>query len=284
MRVLITGLNGFTGKHLKARLQSFGHEIYGLNVDLCDAEAVKYEVKRVNPEWVAHLAAMPFITHHNIHEIYNVNLLGTHNLLSALEKNAPAVKSILLASSGNIYGNSGQASSADEETMPTPANDYSVSKLSMEYMSKLWNDKLPIFIVRPFNYTGIGQNEGFVIPKIVAHFIKKAPNIELGNINVLREFNDVRFVADIYSKLLTLNPITNTINVCTGKVYSLKDVINQCTSITRHEIEIKINQNFIRPNEMPKLSGNNMKLKTLLKTWKDYSLDETLAWMLNNHD
>ena len=82
----------------------------------------------------------------------------------------------------------------------------------------LWMDKLPIFIVRPFNYTGRGQDKKFVVPKIIDHFREKKTFIELGNIDVLREFNDIRFVSDIYTKLLVTPPIGKIINICTKQI------------------------------------------------------------------
>ena len=113
-------------------------------------------------------------------------------------------------------------------------------------MARLWFNKLPIFIVRPFNYTGVGQTELFLIPKIVSHFKSKKDIIELGNTSVWREFNDVRAVANKYLLLLELAPVGQTINVCTGNMYSLSEVVETATKITGCNIDIKINPSFVR--------------------------------------
>jgi nucleoside-diphosphate-sugar epimerase len=280
MRILITGLIGFTGHYLCEKMKELGYEVFNLESNLCHIDDVCAEVKKVNPDVVAHLAAVSFVAHANINEMYNVNLLGTHNLLVALEKYAPQVKSILLASSGNIYGNSTVQGLINEEVNPLPANDYAVSKLSMEYMAKLWIQRLPLFIVRPFNYTGIGQDVKFVIPKIVSHFVNKKPKIELGNIHVFREFNDVRFIVDVYSKLLLKCPVGDIFNICSGRVYSLQDILTICCEVTNHKMEIEVNPDFVRKNEVEKLVGDNQKLRKLLGSWQDYTIQETLEWML----
>ncbi|WET42748.1 GDP-mannose 4,6-dehydratase [Citrobacter enshiensis] len=138
----------------------------------------------------------------------------------------------MLASSANVYGN-GTAGKLSESTVVNPANDYAVSKLAMEYMSHLWMDKLPIFITRPFNYTGVGQTDNFLLPKIVKHFKAKSPTIELGNIDVWRDFTDVRALSKAYVKLLHAKPFGEVINICSGRTYSLRKVIELCEKNNR---------------------------------------------------
>lgn len=279
MRTLVTGLNGFTGRYIQLELEAHGHTVVGLNSDLTDPDAVSKEITQVQPEMVLHLAGIAFVGHGNANAFYDVNLIGTHNLLAALAENAPNVVSILLASSANIYGNSTEEL-ISEDTTPNPANDYAVSKLSMESMASLWSEKLPLFIVRPFNYTGVGQDDKFLIPKIVSHFKDKKQVIELGNLDVWREFGDVRSVANIYRKLIECCPIGKTINICTSQTYSLREVISLCEGITGHDIEIEVNPEFVRENEVKVLTGDNNLLKKTIGNWKKYALEDTLRWML----
>ncbi len=195
--VLITGLHGFTGRYVQTELENNGYTVVGLSSNLTDLEALSAEIAQVQPQAVIHLAGIAFVGHGNANAFYEVNLIGTRNLLEALSQHAPDIQSILLASSANIYGNRTEGI-LSENTPPEPINDYAVSKLAMEQMAHLWTDKLPLFIVRPFNYTGVGQKEVFLIPKIVSHFKQKESVIELGNLDVWREFGDVRSVANIY--------------------------------------------------------------------------------------
>jgi GDP-6-deoxy-D-talose 4-dehydrogenase len=280
MRVLVTGLKGFTGRHLQSELETHGHTVIGLQCDLTDFKAVAVEVATVQPEAVAHLAGVAFVGHGDANAFYEVNLIGARNLLEALAQHVPNVSSILLASSANVYGNRSEGVLSEDSTAD-PVNDYAVSKLAMEHMANLWAEQLPLFIVRPFNYTGIGQDEKFLIPKIVAHFREKKAVIELGNLEVWRDFGDVRVVANAYRQLLEKCPIGETINICTGQTHTLREVIALCEKITGHNIEIQVNPAFIRTNEVRVLTGDNSRLKAVIGDRQTYTLKETLEWMLN---
>lgn len=279
MNILVTGLDGFTGHYVQSELEENGHTVTGLTSDLTDQAAVAAEIARIKPEAVVHLAAIAFVGHGNANAFYEVNLIGTRNLLEALAQHVPDVRSILLASSANVYGNRSEGVLSEDAT-PDPANDYAISKLAMEYMAKLWIDRLPLFIVRPFNYTGVGQDDKFLIPKIVVHFREKRPVIELGNLEVWREFGDVRSVANAYRRLLELGPAGKTLNICTGQTYSLQEVVTLCEKITGHSIEIRVNPEFVRANEVRVLTGDNNHINGLISNWQTHNLEETLRWML----
>ena len=114
----------------------------------------------------------------------------------------------------------------DETTPPAPSNDYAVSKLAMEYMARLYESRLPIVITRPFNTIGVGQSDSFLIPKIISHTRKRATLIELGNLDVARDFSDVRIVVQLYQRLLdTPAAVGQTFNVCSGKAWTLNEVL-----------------------------------------------------------
>jgi GDP-D-mannose dehydratase len=105
----------------------------------------------------------------------------------------------------------------------------------------------------------------------------------LGNIDVYREFGDVRSVAKIYSNILGANPQGKTLNICTGRAHSLKEVISLCTEITGHSIEIKVNPLFIRQNEVKTLVGDNTHLRTLIGELPILTLHDTLSWMFRTN-
>ncbi|MFZ4712037.1 MAG: NAD-dependent epimerase/dehydratase family protein [Zwartia sp.] len=290
-RVLVTGLQGFTGLHLAAELEAHGYEVWGLGdidptrprsvkANLLDLESLRAAVLAAQPHYVVHLAGVAFVGHGQPKAFYDVNLVGTRNLLEALEPLSRQLKCVLLASSANVYGNL-QGGLLSEANPVNPANDYAVSKLAMEYMAKLWLPKVPVVMARPFNYTGVGQSDSFLIPKIVSHFVHKRPTIELGNMDVWREFNDVRDIAFAYRKLIEAAPIGEIVNVCSSNLVSLKEALALATELTGHMIEPKVNSLFVRSNEVLKLGGDAAQLRRFIPDWQPRRLRETLAWMLS---
>ena len=290
-RVLVTGLQGFTGLHLAAELEAHGYEVWGLGdvdptlprsvkANLLDLESLQAAVLAAQPQYVVHLAGVAFVGHGQPKAFYDVNLVGTRNLLQALDPIAAQLKCVLLASSANVYGNL-QGGLLSESNPVNPANDYAVSKLAMEYMAKLWLPKLPVVMARPFNYTGIGQSASFLIPKIVSHFVRKQQTLELGNMDVWREFNDVRDVVHAYRKLLEAAPVGQIVNVCSSNLVSLKEALALATELTGHALEARVNPLFVRANEVLKLGGDTTLLKTFVPDWQPRRLRETFAWMLD---
>lgn len=289
-RALVTGINGFTGRYMAAELRANGYEVIGTGsqpsaapdyhqVDLADGSGLRALLAELQPDVIVHLAAIAFVGHGAADAFYQVNLIGTRNLLEAIAACGKAPECVLIASSANVYGNVSEGM-LDEHTPPAPANDYAVSKLAMEYMARLWCDRLPIVITRPFNYTGVGQAENFLLPKIVSHFQRKAPAIELGNLDVWRDFSDVRAVVRAYRGLIEARAVGQTVNVSSGITHSLREVIAKCSAITGHTLEVQVNPAFVRANEVKTLCGDNARLRALVPGWHTPELDETLGWML----
>jgi nucleoside-diphosphate-sugar epimerase len=289
-RALITGLSGFTGHYVEQELRAAGYQVFGtitpghtpaegqFAVDLNDRAALAQVLQQVQPDVVAHLAAIAFVGHGDVEQIYRVNLAGTRNLLEALAAQSHRPAAVLLASSANIYGNT-ELGVIDENVVAAPANDYAVSKLAMEYMARLWQDKLPLIFVRPFNYTGVGQQENFLLPKIVGHFRRQASEIELGNLQVWRDFSDVRMVARCYRRLLAVAPVGQTFNVCSGQAYSLGEVLEMMGEIAGYQIKVRVNPAFVRANEVVRLVGDNRRLSAAIGPLEPVALADTLRWM-----
>ena len=283
MRIGLTGAAGFTGSHFTRWASAAGHTVVPVLADLAQADAVASDIAascRETPlDAMVHLAAISHVTHADLEAYYRVNVVGTGYLLDALLKAGQTCK-VLLASSANVYGNTDQ-SPITEKVAPSPANHYAVSKLAMEYLAKTYQERLPLLFARPFNYTGPQHHESFLIPKLVRHFVERKARVSLGNTHVLREYNDVRMVCASYLALLEKGTPGETYNICTGKVYSLGDVLATLTQLTGHPIEVDINPAFVRQNEIHHLCGNPSKLLGTIGALPPYELANTLQWMLD---
>jgi nucleoside-diphosphate-sugar epimerase len=205
--------------------------------------------------------------------------VGTRNLLEALDRSGIRPQIVVLASSANVYGNA-SVEPITESTPPAPANDYAVSKLAMEYMARLWADRLPIVVTRPFNYTGVGQGRQFLVPKIIDHYARGATEIELGNTGVVRDFLDVRDVARLYRLIVQFAPVGSTFNLCSGVGQSLQDVIDLAGSYAGYRINVRVNPAFVRSSEVPRLVGSPSKISELIGGFAPRRFKETIDWMM----
>jgi nucleoside-diphosphate-sugar epimerase len=293
-KVLVTGVTGFTGQYMEAALEQRGYQVVGLGhgakgagetmaCDLTDAAAVATAVCEIKPDYVVHLAALSFVGHDDSEAFYRVNLFGTLNLLEALAGLAVPPLKVLIASSANVYGIP-TVEVIDESVRPAPVNHYANSKLAMEHMVRTWFERLPIVITRPFNYTGFGQATCFLVPKIVDHYRRRSPVIELGNLDVSRDFSDVRDVVAAYAALLDSDVRSEIVNICRGEVISLREIIAIMNRLAGYEIEVKVNPAFVRSSEIARLQGDNTKLKRLIGTVPAIPLVETLEWMFSVND
>ena len=247
--------------------------------DLTDPAAIEGALASSQAEYLVHLAAISFVGHGDPADFYRVNTIGTIGLLEAAARRPVPFRKIIIASSANIYGNSLE-SPLVETTRPAPFNHYAASKVAMEALCRSWTDRLPLLITRPFNYTGRGQDERFLVPKIISHFARRAGSIELGNLDVSRDFSDVRQIADAYVDLLEAETVGEAVNLCSGTAYSLRWIVDTCVELTGHRPELVVNPTFVRSDEVASLVGSNALLRALTGRAPDRGLKETLAWML----
>ncbi|MCD6433176.1 MAG: GDP-mannose 4,6-dehydratase [Sulfurimonas sp.] len=290
-KVLITGIDSFTGKHLCLYLKNLGYDVQGTSFfdegdkkykcDITKKDELKKVFQTVNPDFIIHLSGISFTAHGNNEDFYRVNTIGTINILDMLVELGMNPSKVILVSSATVYGNQG-LEVLDETLCPTPANHYGASKYAMESMARNYFEKLNIIITRPFNYTGIAQEEHFLIPKIVKHFRENKKEIELGNLFVSREFNDIEFVCEIYKNLLESDVSSEVVNICSNRGIELLDVIESMNKIAGYEIEVKVNKEFIRKDEIKTLTGSTKKLFELIGEVKQKEFKQTLRDMFES--
>lgn len=288
-KVLITGIDGFTGIHLSSYLEKLGYDVYGTSLlknadkkykcDITNKDEIKDVLQKIQPDYFIHLSGISFAAHGNNEEFYKVNTIGTTNILDAFLELNLQPKKIVLVSSATVYGNQG-LEVIDESLCPQPANHYGASKYAMECLARSYFQKLPIIITRPFNYAGVGQAEHFLIPKIVKHFKEKKEIIELGNLNVSREFNNVEYVCEVYKRLIESEAKSEVVNISSNKGIKLLDVIDIMNKLAGYEINVEVNSAFVRKDEIKSLTGSTDKLFELIGCVNQKPFEETLRGML----
>jgi nucleoside-diphosphate-sugar epimerase len=296
-RTLVTGAAGFTGQYVADVLSRDGHEVHGLvngygeggipgfaelhEGNLCDLPTIRRIVRDVSPDHVIHLAAISFVAHSNVDEMYRVNIVGTRQLLEAVGGLTQKPISLLLASSANVYGNA-SGGVIGETAAFAPVNDYGATKVAMEYVASIFRPALPIIIARPFNYTGRGQSSQFVIPKIVEHVRARAPIIELGNVDVARDFSDVRMVADAYARLIqSPDAVGQSFNICSGRAVALREILDCAMELGGHRLDVQVNPAFVRSTDVRSLRGSPAKIERIIGALRHIPIEKTLSWMLN---
>ena len=213
-RLFVTGLTGFVGQHLQSRLSAEGSPWHLLPVptryDLGQPDSLEGLWPQM-PDAVIHLAGQTFVPEafRDPARTFNINLLGTLNLLQAL-KTRGFKGTFLYVSSGDVYGQVSEAQlPITEHQPPCPRNPYAVSKLSAEFLSLQWglSEGWPVLVARPFNHIGTGQKDSFVIASAARQISRikqglQAPQLEVGDIDVSRDFLDVGDVVSAYLALL----------------------------------------------------------------------------------
>lgn len=289
-KVLVTGAAGFTGQHLMPALERAGYEVVGtcsgsvatdglLRCDLTQVAQVKDLVMCAQPDAVIHLAAQAFVGSGDGLDYYRTNLFGTLHLLDALLQMPSKPTRILIPSTAHVYGNP-FVEVISEDCCPAPVSHYATSKLAMEHMVRTYQDKLPIIISRPFNYTGPGQDAKYLVPKIVKHFKERATAIELGNLDVRRDISDVRDLVSAYLALLSCDAESVTVNVCSGRAIALQEIIRLLEELSGHRLDVRVNPAFVRTNEVKTLRGDNGLLRKLTGWQPVFDFEATLAAML----
>lgn len=287
-KILITGAAGLTGRALFARLAAAGHRPMSLDhggsrVDLRNGEAVAKSLRAAAPDVIVHLAGITTSLHSDISEIYSVNVGGTVNLLEAAASLSRPPGLTILASSATVYGTPTQDGLIAENAPLRPQHHYAASKVAMEALASVFGKSLPILITRPFNYTGAGQSEDFVVAKLVGHFQRREPEIRLGNIDVSRDIGAADDVAEIYCRLIERCQAGATTNIATGRAIALAEIIAALKKLTGHSPKIISDPRFTRPDDPKIVAGDIALLESLIGSVPRTALPDLLSAMLNAH-
>lgn len=271
-RVLIFGAGGFVGSYLCKEFLNNGYKVSGTDkgegsalpsevdfyrTDLMQANEVEKLIGQIQPDIIVNLAAISSVgaSWNMPQTTMAINVIGALNIMEAARKSEQKPR-ILFVGSSEEYVIS--ENPLDENTQLNANNPYGISKVTQEQFAKLYREQygLKIYCVRPFNHTGIGQRDSFVLPsfcKQVAGIDKsgKDGKIQVGNLKVKRDFSHVKDVVRAYRMIVESDNCNQIYNVGSGNAYSLEDMLTYIIGLSNQHIEIEVDQNRIRPTDQP---------------------------------
>lgn len=294
-QIIITGINGFVGRHLVRELKQNNISVIGIGrEEQPDNEIASYldnyyfqdiaeawPMMKEHPDAIINLAGLAAVgpSFEHPQDYININSAIVTNMCEHyLKQNKkPRIVSII---SGAIYSPD-QPMPLTEESEISLNSPYSISKVLNEKQLEYYRSRgLDCIAVRPFNHTGPGQLTGFLIPDLIKKIREsKDGTIEVGNLKTKRDYTDVRDVARAYRLLATTNKLTHdTYNVCSGKSYSGEEILEKIKKqINKDTIKTVVDQSKIRPNDPADIYGNSERLKKDTGWEPMVSLDKTIG-------
>ena len=292
--LFITGLSGFVGQHIQSRLMLDGSAWELLPAaspyDLTDPQSL-VDLWPQLPDAVIHLAGQTFVPEafRDPARTFDINLLGTLNLLQALK--ARGFKGpFLYVSSGDVYGQVEESAlPITEQQPPCPRNPYAVSKLSAEFLSLQWglSEGWPVLVARPFNHIGTGQKDSFVIASAARQINRikqglQAPQLEVGDIDVTRDFLDVDDVVSAYFALLEKGTPGQVYNICSGHEQSIRSLIEQMGDLAEVELQLVQDPARLRRADQRRVCGSHQRLARTTGWTPQISIQQSLRAILSD--
>ncbi len=306
MRLLVTGISGFVGRHVASFLAAEHPqvEVLGLTrgsgaglpcacvqADLEDPASLEAAVTKVRPERVLHLAAqssparswsLPAATLHT-------NVVGLLNLTSALRA-ARLTPRLLVVGSGEEYGQSGASGQPlDEQADLQPLSPYAVSKLAQSFLALQQHlaHGLDVLRTRTFNHTGPGRGEHFAESSFARQIAeieagRRAPVLEVGNLEAVRDYSDVRDVVRAYWALFEHGQSGQVYNVCSGLGVRIGTLLERLLALSDARVEVRQDPARLRPADLPALVGNPARLRATTSFTARHALDDTLRDLLDH--
>ena len=309
MRVLITGITGFVGKHLAEHLLAQGHhELWGLTrapgrlapalaayitevvADLNDAEATAQAIATAQPAVIYHLAGQAFVpeSFRDPAATLNANTLGALHIFRSLIALRSAAR-VLIVGSNEEYG---QITADDlplnEQTPLCPANPYGVSKATQSLFAAQYHlsHGLATLRVRPFTHIGPGQNERFVTAAFARQIARievglQPPMVQVGNLSARRDFTDVRDIVRAYALIAAHGEPGAVYNVGSGQAVMIRELLDLLLEASTVRVEVCLNPELMRPIDIPLVVCDATRLREQTGWAPQMPLRQTLLDILN---
>lgn len=296
-KVLIFGIGGFVGGYLAREFLDCGYVVYGSDKektnliseevkfqegDILDPEQVNQIIEKDSPDIVVNLAAISSVgASWNIPQAtISVNVVGALNIMEAARKCSVMPKVMFIGSSEEYAAS---YAPINEETPLDANNPYGISKMTQERFAQVYRERygMKIYCVRPFNHTGIGQRDCFVLPsfcKQVADIEKagKTGVIKVGNLAAERDFSDVRDIVRAYRMIVESEDCSKIYNVGSGRAYSLNELLEYIISLSNQKITIEVDPARVRPIDTPRICCDYSEIEKNLGWKPKYSIFDTL--------
>lgn len=308
MRILITGAGGFVAPHVADALRKAGPEnceiVLGVRnareaaqhgahiIDLEDAAGIDRAIAMIAPTHIIHLAGVSSLSGAGADPdlAWRVNVGGTLAIARAIRKSVPDCV-LLFAGSGQVYGETAQLDRAmREDDVLAPTSDYAVTKAAADLaLGSLAGQGLRCVRLRPFNHTGPGQTEEFVLPSFAAQIArveagKAAPVIRVGNLDAERDFLDVRDVADAYAQAVLrsddLKPGT-ILNIASGEPLRVGALLDDLLAMSDVGIAVEKDPTRMRPSDTPRFFGDASRARDRLDWTPRLTMQDTLRDLLD---
>ena len=295
MRALVTGAEGFVGRHLTRHLEARGDEVVALDretADVCHAGAMRGAVAAASPDVVYHLAAQASVAASFADPVktWETNVVGTVVLLESIRLAAPRAR-VLVASSADAYGSVRAEDLPILESAPLrPTNPYAASKAAQETAALQYHRAYGanVVVLRIFNTIGPGQSAAFALPAFAAQLAGIArgehePVLKVGNLAAERDFTDVRDVVRAYRLLAERAEPGGTYNVCSGGAVSMRRALEMLVETSGLGARIEVDPERLRPVDTPRLLGSNARLSEATGWAPEIPLARTLADLYAEH-
>ena len=277
--ILVTGAQGFVGRHLLAQL---GSDARPLDVDVTDGQAVARELLVAAPRAVVHLAALSSVgdSWSDAGETWRVNAVGTVNVLEAARAQAPGCR-VLVASTGEVYGRADRLPTPEDAPIQ-PMSPYAASKAAAEVAcEQARRAGVDVLVARAFQHEGPGRDERFAVGSWAAQIARAEESgggtVRVGDLSAKRDIVDVRDVCRAYELLLDPSVAAGTYNVAGGRAVEMKEVLELLVGLAEAPIEVEPDPARSRPSDLPVVCGDATRLREATGWEPMIPLEQTLA-------